>query len=224
MFTFDDSQERILKAICDGNTREPLIIRKGAWIGGTSPINYKFEKFIIGPGRTFGESLTGAVRRSFTKENIPLVQVIPNGPSVTYYAINALNVTVLNLGINDEVTIESEHILAFHDCNYDVRYMGRGVLSQGGMFATVLKGKSNKAQVAVLTDGDALVLTTPCACDPDAYICHTGSDPKFKTDVSWKTFIKQSSGESYMFDFNSRGETVIIQPSERAGEAHIGID
>jgi uncharacterized protein (AIM24 family) len=35
-----------------------------------------------------------------------------------------------------------------------------------------------------------------------------------KTDVSWKTFVGQTSGESYQLQFTGNG-TVYIQASER---------
>jgi hypothetical protein len=55
-------------------------------------------------------------------------------------------------------------------------------------------------------------------------VCWTGNDPQFKTDVNWKTFLGQTSGESYSLEFNSHGETVIIQPCERASGLRVGID
>ena len=224
MFKLYVEEERSLKAVCDGNGNEPLIIRKGAWIAGSSPINYRFDKMILGPGNSIGDAIFGSVRRNLTRENIPLVRVIPSGRSETYYALNALNVAILNLGRNDELTVESEYLLAFYNCEYDVKFMGRGMLSQGGMFASVLRGKSDNSQVAIVSNGNVIALETPCACDPDAYICHTGADPQIKTDISWKNFIKQHSGESYMFNFTNAGGMVLIQPSERTGGIHIGID
>ena len=50
-------------------------------------------------------------------------------------------------------------------------------------------------------------------------------DPQVKADVSWKTFIGQASGESYQFEWNGNaGVTVMIQPSERKGGIHVGMD
>lgn len=224
MFKLSAQGERSLKAVCDGRDQEPLIIRKGAWIAGSSPVNYRFDKMIFGPGNSVGEAIWGAMKRKVTKENIPLVRVIPNGRSETYYAIDALNVSVIDLERGDELTVESEHLLAFYDCDYDVKVMGKGVLSQGGMFATVLRGRSQNSQIAVVCNGDVVVLKTPCACDPDAYICHTGANPNIRTDISWKTFVSQQSGESYMFEFSRPGDMVLVQPAERVSGIRIGID
>ncbi len=64
--------------------------------------------------------------------------------------------------------------------------------------------------------------------DPDAVICWMGNgpcDPNIKTDVNWKTFIGQASGESYSFEWHGgMPVTVIVQPSERQGGIQLKID
>ena len=92
------------------------------------------------------------------------------------------------------------------------------------MFTSKLTGQGPNAEVAITTEGNPLILETPCTVDPDAVVCWTGSDPTFKTDVSWKTLIGQTSGESYSLEFNSYGETVIVQPYERVSGLNIAID
>lgn len=50
-------------------------------------------------------------------------------------------------------------------------------------------------------------------------------DPRITTDVNWKTFIGQASGESYSFEWHGGiPVTVIIQPSERSGGIRVAID
>ena len=45
------------------------------------------------------------------------------------------------------------------------------------------------------------------------------------SDVSWKTFIGQTSGESYQFEWHGGGNvTVIIQPSERQSGIRVSMD
>ena len=89
------------------------------------------------------------------------------------------------------------------------------------------------AYVAVLSDGNPLVLSNvdtrnTIAVDPDAVICWIGQgncDPTIRTDVNWKTFIGQASGESYTFEWSgSMPATVIIQPSERSGGIKVSVD
>ena len=120
---------------------------------------------------------------------------------------------VINLD-NDELCIESENLLGFDEqLKYEVRFIGVGAISQKGLATSCLKGTG---RVIIKTQGNPIVLESPCVVDPDAVVCWTGNrDPRIKTDVSWKTFLGQSSGESYQFDFDWKGATVIVQPCER---------
>ena len=106
-------------------------------------------------------------------------------------------------------------------------------MSQKGFATTTLTGTGSEAYVAILTDGNPIALSNvqthnTISVDPDAVICWMGDgscDPRITTDVNWKTFIGQASGESYSFEWHgSLPVTVIIQPSERRGGIRIGID
>lgn len=121
--------------------------------------------------------------------------------------------------------MESENILAFtQECDYHVRFLGAGVLSQKGLCTSTLTGRGNQSYVAVLSDGNPLVLSnvnnqSTISVDPDAVICWIGderyhTDPQIRTDVNWKTLIGQASGESYAFEWGANQPvTVLIQPS-----------
>ena len=133
------------------------------------------------------------------------------------------------------VSVESENILAFTpDCNYQVRFIGSGIFSQKGLATSTLTGKGPNAYVALLCNGNPIVLSnvnsnsTLCV-DPDAVICWFSQrgycDPQIKTDLSWKNFIGQASGESYSYEWNSHQPvTVLVQPNERIGGIRVGID
>jgi uncharacterized protein (AIM24 family) len=114
-----------------------------------------------------------------------------------------------------------------------VRFIGSGILSQKGLATSTLTAKSKCAYVAILSDGNPLTLSNvgnnkTLAVDPDAVICWVGNghcDPSVTTDVSWKTFIGQTSGESYQFEWRAgTNVTVFIQPSERRGGIKVSID
>ena len=111
--------------------------------------------------------------------------------------------------------------------------MGVGVLSQKGLATSTLTARGNNAFVAVLSDGNPIVLSTvnnnnTISVDPDAVVCWVGNghcDPNVRADVSWKTFIGQASGESYQFEWQPGSNvTVILQPSERRGGIGISMD
>lgn len=220
MFNFSIESELTCKVSGNGS----LVAKKGSMIAYKG--DFKFEKLILGPDNGGGlmGALFGHAMRSLTGENIPLMKVTGSGD--LYLAQDALHVSILTLETGDSLSVESENLLAFSsELKYEVRFIGMGVLSQKGLATTLLTNNSSTPQqVAVITDGNCIMLETPCTVDPDAVVCWTGGDPGIVTDVSWKTWVGQSSGESYQFKFHTHGELVVIQPSERLSGLKIGID
>lgn len=196
--------------------------KKGAMIAYQG--NFKFEKVLIDPnGGNLVGGLVRQVARRVTGENMELMKVTGQGDC--YLADEAQHITVIDLDMGDTLGVESENLLAFTDtCHYGVRPIGVGVISQKGLFTSSLKANQPGAQVAIKSDGNPVILQTPCVVDPDAVVCWTGPDPQFKVDVNWKTLIGQTSGESYMLNFTQPGYIVIIQPSERLSGLKISID
>ena len=235
MLTFETINELTLKVTCTGN--DVLVARAGAFIAGESVgyKNYKFEKLLLGPQNNFGQAALGSLLRRIAGENIPLMKVTMSGDSITYYASYGQHVLVYKLGMGEIVSVESENILAFtQDCKYDVRFIGVGILSQKGLATTTLTGNGSNAYVALLSDGNPIVISNlkngnALSVDPDAVICWMSQngygDPQIKTDLSWKNLIGQHSGESYAFEWSpNQPVTVLIQPSERKGGIRVGID
>ncbi|NLK37460.1 MAG: AIM24 family protein [Epulopiscium sp.] len=234
MLSFETINELTLKVTCTGS--DVLFVKAGAFIAGENPggKNYKFEKVILGPQNNIGQALLGQLARRVTGENLPLMKVNFNGDSVTYYANYGQHVVIYHLEQGETISVESENILAFtQDCDYSVRFIGVGVLSQRGLATTTLTARGRNAYVAILSDGNPIVLSNvmtrdTISVDPNAVICWIGNghcDPQVTADVSWKTFLGQTSGESYQFEWNgSAGVTVIIQPSEHRGGIKISMD
>ena len=234
MLTFETINELTLKVTCTGN--DVMFAKAGAFIAGENPgaKNYRFEKVLLGPQNNIGQALLGSLARRVTGENIPLMKVNLSGNSVTYYASYGQHVVIYHLGQGEVISVESENILAFsQDCDYSVRFIGVGVLSQKGLATSTLTGRGKNAYVAVLSDGNPIVLSNvdsgeTISVDPDAVVCWVGNgscDPSVRADVSWKTFIGQASGESYQFEWaGNQGVTIIIQPSERKGGIRVSMD
>ena len=234
MITFETVNELTLKVTCKGS--DTIFTRAGAFIAGENdgPKNYKFDKVLLGPQNNLGQALLGSLARRVTGENFPMMKVMLNGDSVTYYAHYGQHVVIYHLNPGETVSVESENILAFtQDCDYSVRFIGVGVLSQKGLATSTLTARGQHAYVAVLSDGNPIVLSNvssrqTISVDPDAVICWIGNgpcDPKVTADISWKTFIGQTSGESYQFEWHGNsGVTVIIQPSERSGGISVSMD
>ena len=219
MFKFKIHQELTCIAEGDGH----FFAKVGAMVAYKG--NFKAEKMLLGTNSNKGVfgSLVGLAARKLTGENIPLMKV--EGSGLYYMANRAQHVSVITLKKGQSLGVEGENLLAFTDtCEYGVRFIGSGVASQKGLFTSNLKANAEGAQVVITSNGNPIVLETPCVVDPDAVICWTGSDPTFRADVNWKTFIGQTSGESYFMEFNTSGEVVIVQPSERMGGVSLSID
>lgn len=217
MFQFRPEKE--LTCVAEG--QGTFFAKQGAMIAYQG--QFKAEKVLLDPN---GGNLVGAVinhvARRVSGENMPLMKVTGSGRY--YMADNASHVSVVTLDPGQSISVESENLLAFsEDCKYSVRFIGVGVISQKGLFTSKLTNMGN-GQVVIKTDGNPLALETPCVVDPDAVVCWTGPDPSFKVDVSWKTLIGQTSGESYALEFKQPGELVIVQPSERMSGLKIGMD
>ncbi len=221
MFKLETVNEVSLCAKGDG--QGTLYTKAGAMIGYYGQCH--FEKVMLGPGGNPAQALLGQIGRRITGENIPLMKVAGRGQTVSYYACEAKHVTVVNLAQGQSLMVESEDLLAFNDAvKYGLKPLGVGVVSQKGLFTSVLTGTAPGAQVAIMTDGNPLVFDTPCCVDPDAMVAFTGPDPGFKLDLSWKNLLGQASGESYMLEYKQPGYKVIVQPSERKSGLDIGLD
>lgn len=236
MLTFETVNELTLKVTCRGG--DLLFTKAGAFIAGESAggKNYRFEKVLLGPQQNLLGAALGSLARRVTGENLPLMKVTMNGDSVTYYADRSRHVLAYQLEPGEVISVESENLLAFtQDCDYSVRFLGQGVFSQKGLATSTLTGRGKNAYVAVLSDGNPIVLSNVdsgnvLSVDPDAVVCWMGlqqhnSDPQIKTDLSWKNLIGQHSGESYAFEWGANQPvTVIVQPTERTGGIQVRMD
>lgn len=234
LLTFETINELTLKVTCRGS--DTLITKVGAFIAGESQNgkNYRFEKLLLGPQTSLAQAALGSLIRRATGENIPLMKVMFSGDSVTYYASYGRHVVIYHLEPGESISVESENLLAFtQDCDYNVRFIGVGILSQKGLATTLITGRGRDAYAAVLADGNPIVISNigthnTISVDPNAVVCWIGNvacDPQVKADVNWKTFIGQASGESYAFEWSpSQPVTVIVQPSERSSGIQVGID
>lgn len=230
MIKLETLNELTLKVTCDGNG--VFFSKAGAFIAGESygAKNYQFEKILLGPQGNPMAAAVGFLARKVSGENLPLMKVTSKGPNITYYANESQHVTVMKLQPGQTISVESENILGFVDCDYSVRFLATGVISQKGLMTSTLRGRSSESQVAILTDGNPIVLSNMqnganLTADPDAMVAFVGADPGVKLDLSWKMVLgsKGRSGESYMLSWD-KPAMVIIQPNERTSGIDIGID
>ena len=77
--------------------------------------------------------------------------------------------------------------------------------------------KGDRHYLVVLDGSRSLAIH---AVDPDAVICWIGNghcDPSVTADVSWKTFIGQTSGESYQFEWHGGDNVTVITQGRTSG-------
>ena len=87
----------------------------------------------------------------------------------------------------------------------------------------LFRSGGNPIALSNITSRNTLVV------DPDSVICWMSPsgfcDPHIRTDISWRNFIGQASGESYHFEWSGHQPvSVLLQPMERSGGIRIGID
>ena len=162
-----------------------------------------------------GEGLRGAIKRRVTGEGVALMEC--SGRGVVHLAHEADEITLLDLA-GDTLSVESSSLLALEaGLRTDVVFTGlRGASAGQGLFTTTVTGSGT---VAVLSDGPSIALAVtpehPLVVDPDAYVASRGRlQQDFVTDVSWRSFIGEGSGEAYSLRFTGTG-TVYVQPAER---------
>ena len=202
------------------NPGEFLHTKCGAMIGFQG--NLKFDKELLGPGQNVVGQVLGQLARRFTGENMPLMKATAHSQAVGYFAFEANHVVVMNMQPNERVCVESENLLAFTpSCQYGVMFLPLGAMSQKGLATSTVTGPG---QVAILVDGNPIVLKGQSVVDPDAMVAFTGNQPTLGLDIGFKNLIGQASGESYNMKFNDPNNVVIIQPNERKSGINIGMD
>ena len=194
---------------------EAIYTKRGSMVCYTG--NVQFERsFLTGGG------IQQLGMRAVTGEGMVMMKT--KGRGTVHYAHLGQFVTIVPLD-GEMFYVESESVLAFDSRltpgtmfigNQGLQQMVRGAVSGQGLFTTTLQGRG---ELALLSDGPSIALPVtadrPVFVDPQAYIAHRGNlSSNIVTDVNWKTFIGQTSGESYQVRFTGQG-TVYIQASER---------
>ena len=140
------------------------------------------------------------------------------GTGKVYLADQGKKVTILNLQ-GETIVVNGNDLLAFEEqIQWDISIMKKmTAMVAGGLFNERLEGHG---LVAITSHYDPLTLQVnsqdPVITDPNATIAWSGNlEPKFRTDVSLKTFFGRGSGESIQMQFEGEG-FVVIQPFEEA--------
>jgi len=163
-------------------------------------------------GRASAEGgITGFLKEAATGEGTPVMTV--EGTGHVYLADSQKKVQVLELGPEDDITVNGEDVLAFDsDVSYEISTIDSLAGSLAGGFTNVyLQGPG---YVAVTTHGDPLVLEPPVSTDPSATVAWSGTSPNVQVNRNLSDMVGQESGERYQMNFEGPDGFVVVQPYE----------
>ena len=182
-------------------------IKRGAMVAYLGDVKFTREGMLEhGLGKFMKKAVTG--------EGVSLTKA--EGKGKVYLADSGKKISILHLN-NESIYVNGNDLLAFEESiNWDIKMMKKvaGMMA-GGLFNVKLEGTG---MIAITTHYDPLTLMVtndrPVFTDPNATVAWSGNlQPDIKTDISLKTFVGRSSGESVQMAFRGEG-FVVIQPYE----------
>ncbi len=200
---FELERDRLLEVNLDGR----VWMKKGTMVAYNGDIRFTREGVLE-------HGLGKLVKKAVTGEGLSLTKA--EGKGKLYLAEMGKKVTILELD-GQSIYVNGNDLLAFEETvKWDIKMMKRiaGFMS-GGLFNVLLEGKG---MVAITTHYDPLTLQVtkdrPVFTDPNATVAWSGNlQPDLRTDISLKTLVGRSSGESLQMAFTGEG-FVVIQPYE----------
>ena len=218
--TFEVQNDRFLKINLGGGGPLHFVwIKMGTMVAYTGG-EVKFEREGV-----LEHGFRHAMKKAFTSEGADLVRASSKSgaPISLFLADQAKSVVLLRL-VGDSVVVNGNDLLAFEPTGikHTITMMRNlSALVSGGLFNVRLEGHGF---VAILAHGKPIVLPVsaghlPVFTDPQATVAWSGSlVSDFHIDVSFKTFIGRSSGESFQMKFVApqahNNGFVVVQPYE----------
>ncbi|MCB1063070.1 MAG: AIM24 family protein [Verrucomicrobiae bacterium] len=146
------------------------------------------------------------------------------GTGTMYLADQGKKISIIELN-GEAICVNGNDILAFEPTiTNKIKMMKRvaGMMA-GGLFNVQLSGSG---LIAITSHYNPMTLRvtpdSPVLTDPNATIAWSANlEPKFKSDISLKTFLGRSSGETFQMRFEGDG-FVVVQPYEEVIMANNG--
>lgn len=202
---FEFETQRLLEVNLNGM----VWTKMGSMVAYTGSIKFTREGILE-------QGIGNLLKKAISSEGTRLTKA--EGTGQLYLADAGKKVTILNLQ-GESIVVNGHDLLAFEPAiKYEIKMVKKlAAFAAGGLFNITLTGSG---MVAVSSHYDPLTLRVtpgkPVFTDPQATVMWSGNlVPKFKTDVSLKTFIGRTSGESYQMQFEGDG-WVVIQPYEES--------
>lgn len=196
---FELESSKMLDISLDGS----IMSKAGSMVGYTGDVSFE---------RKSAGGLSGMLKKRVTGEGAVMMRA--SGTGHLYLADQGKEVQILELDAGDEISVNGNDILAFEESiDWDIKMMSSiAGTSSGGLFNVHLTGPGH---IAITTHGEPLVVPTPVRTDPHATVAWSANvSPSAKRDLSIKSFLGRSSGETFQLDFAGQDGFVIIQPYE----------
>ena len=203
-FREDNSGQRVVKQnskMLKITLGEDILARSGSMVAFQGAVSFDHE----------GSGAARFLKKAATGEGLSLMRC--SGRGELFLANDAQQVHIVWLD-GSALSVNGRNILAFESSlNWDIERVKGAGMAAGGLFNTRIEGHG---WVAILTDGDPVVLSTdqPTYADADAAVAWSSS-LKIGVHNSMKAgaFIGRGSGETFQMTFQGQG-IVIVQPSE----------
>jgi len=200
---FEFETERLLEVNLDG----VIWTKMGSMVAYNGAIKFTREGILE-------QGLGTLLKKAVSGEGARLTKA--EGKGRLYLADGGKKISILSLQ-NEAVVVNGSDLLAFETAlKYEIRMVKSiAAFTAGGLFNVRIEGTG---MLAVACHFEPLTLRVtpgkPVFTDPQATVMWSASlEPKFKKDVSFRTFIGRTSGESYQMQFEGDG-WVTIQPYE----------
>ena len=200
---FELETDRMLEVRLDGS----VWTKMGSMVAYVGNIKFTREGIL-------SQGVSNLLKKAVSGEGARLTKAEGNGG--LFLADAGKKVTILQLD-SEALFVNGNDILAFETgIKNEIKMMKKiTAMVSGGLFNIRLEGTG---MVAITTHYDPVTLEVrsgyPITTDPNATVAWSGNlEPKFKKDISLKTFFGRGSGESIQMEFSGDG-FVVIQPFE----------
>ncbi|MFJ8199276.1 AIM24 family protein [Streptomyces sp. NPDC096152] len=161
-----------------------------------------------------GQGVGGMIKRAVTGEGLPLMAV--RGRGEAWFAHEAQNCFVVELGGGDEFTVNGRNVLCFDaSLSYQIRTVKGSGIAGGGLFNSVFTGQG---ALGLVCEGNPLVIPVtpeqPVYVDTDAVVGWTAHlRTSLHRSQSLGSMLRGGSGEAVQLMLHGEGH-VVVRPSE----------
>lgn len=200
---FELESDRMLEV----NVNGLIWIKMGAMVAYRGQVKFTREGI-------FDQGIGNLLKKALSREGTRLTKA--EGHGKMYLADSGKKISIIHLQ-GEAISVNGNDILAFEPTvKNDIKMLRRvaGMMA-GGLFNYRLSGSG---MIAITSHYNPVTLRVtpgnPVYTDPNATIAWSATlEPKFKTDISFKTLLGRTSGETFQMLFEGDG-FVVVQPYE----------